>query len=240
MRFGREVNMKTIGLLGGVTWESTVTYYEIINKVVAEKLGGYHSAKSLVYSVDFGEVEQLQSRGDWDGIAALASEDARRLERGGADFIVICANTMHKVAGDMQAAVSIPVFHVVDVTAREIKSGGFSKAILLGTKYTMEQEFYRDRLAECGVEAVIPNKSDRELINGVIYDELCLSIVSEASKRKYLEIIGKLADDKTAVILGCTELGRLIAQEDTDKRLFDTTVIHAEKAALYAIGMYEY
>jgi aspartate racemase len=235
-----EADMKTIGLLGGVTWESTITYYEIINKIVAETLGGFHSAKCLIYSVDFGEVEALQSRGDWDGVAALMSDAAKRLERGGADFIVIGANTMHKVAGAVQSAISIPVMHVVDVTAREMKENGFDKAILLGTKYTMEQDFYKNRLAECGVEAIIPGAADRELINRVIYDELCLSIVSEESKAGYLEIIDKLTDAKTGVILGCTELGRLLTQEDTDKRLFDTAVIHAEKAALYAMGMYEH
>lgn len=232
--------MKTIGLLGGVTWESTVTYYEIINRVVAESLGGYHSAKSLVYSVDFGEVEALRSCGDWDGISALMCDAAKRLERGGADFIVLCANTMHKVADQVQSAVSIPLMHVVDVTAKELKDSGFGKALLLGTKYTMEQDFYRDRLEECGVEAIIPGPADRELINKVIYDELCLSIVSEASKTKYIEIIDRLADSSTGVILGCTELGRLVTEKDTDRRLFDTAVIHAQKAALYAVGKYEY
>jgi aspartate racemase len=230
--------MKTIGLLGGLTWESTVTYYEIINRVVAERLGGYHSAKSLLYSVDFAEVEALQSCGDWDGVAALTCDAARRMECGGADFIVICANTMHKVADQVQSAISIPVFHVVDVTAKELKDNGFDKALLLGTKYTMEQEFYKERMAEFGVEAIIPGTADRELINKVIYDELCLGIVSEASRDRYLGIIDKLADKRTGVILGCTELGRLLRQEDTDKRLFDTTVIHAQKAALYAIGKY--
>lgn len=232
--------MKTIGLLGGVTWESTVTYYEIINKVAAEKLGGFHSAKCLIYSVDFSEVEALQSLGDWNEVAAIMKDAAVRLERGGADFIVICANTIHKVAREIQAAISIPILHVVDVTARELKQAGFDKAVLLGTKYTMEHDFYKDRLAQCGVEAVFPSPADRELINRVIYDELCLGIVFEESKKKYLEIIDRLADDRTAVILGCTDIGRLISQEDTDKRLFDTTIIHARAAALYAMGMYEY
>lgn len=232
--------MKTIGIIGGVTWESTATYYEIINRVVAERLGGYHSARSLVYSVDFGEVEQLQSRGDWEGVAAFMTDAAKRLERGGADFIVISANTMHKVADNVQAAISIPLLHVVDLTARELKDNGFSKALLLGTKYTMEQDFYRDRLASRGVEAITPSKQERELINAVIYDELCLGIVSQSSKAKYLEIIERLADDTTAVILGCTELGRLLGQQDTSRRLFDTTIIHARSAALYAMGMYDY
>jgi aspartate racemase len=232
--------MKTIGLIGGVTWESTVTYYEIINRTVAEKLGGYHSAKSLVYSVDFAEMEKLQSLGDWDGVAALASGAARRLEKGGADFIVVCANTLHKSADAIQASVTIPLFHVVDVTAREIRNSGLERAVLLGTKYTMEQDFYRDRLSKNGVEAVIPGAGDREFINSVIYDELCLGIVSEKSKAGYLDIISRLADERTGVILGCTELGRLISREDTSLPLFDTTVIHAEKAALYSIGMYEY
>lgn len=232
--------MKTIGIIGGVTWESTVTYFEIINKLIAEKLGGFHSAKCVIYSVDFGEVEALQSRGDWDGVAAIMIDAAKRLECGGADCVVISANTMHKVAHEVQSSVSIPVIHVVDVTAAEIKAAGFKKAVLLGTKYTMEQAFYRDRLAECGVEAVIPSPADRAIINSVIYDELCVGIVSEASKMKYLEIIERLADENTAVILGCTELGRLISQQDTDKRLFDTTVIHAQAAAMWAMGIYKY
>lgn len=232
--------MKTIGLLGGVTWESTLTYYEIINRTVAESLGGYHSAKSLVYSVDFGEIEALLSRGDWDGVAALACGAAKRLESGGADFIVLCANTVHKVADRIESAVSIPLMHIVDVTAKELKDSGFDKALLLGTKYTMEQGFYSGRLAKRGVEPIIPGPTDRELIHKVIYDELCLGVVSEASKIKYLEIIGRLADSNTGVILGCTELGRLITEKDTDRRLFDTAVIHAQKAALYAIGEYEY
>jgi aspartate racemase len=232
--------MKIIGIIGGVTWESTVTYYEIINKVIAEKLGGFHSAKCLIYSVDFSEAESLESRGDWEGVAAFMSAAAGKLVSGGAGFIVIGANTIHKVYEQIQAAVPIPVMHIADVTARELKDNGFSRAVLLGTKYTMEQDFYRDRLSECGIEAVIPSPADRELINRVIFDELCLGVVSEKSKAIYLEIIGRLAGDSTGVILGCTELGRLIKQEDTDKRLFDTAVIHAEKAALYSIGMYEY
>lgn len=232
--------MKTIGLIGGVTWESTITYYEIINKVVAEKLGGYHCAKCIIYSVDFAEVEELQSIGDWDGVAAMMADAARRLQKSGADFIVVCANTLHKVADEIQGAISIPLFNVAYVTAREIRSAGFDKAVLLGTKYTMEQDFYRRRLSECGVEAIIPSPADRQLINSVIYGELCKGIASEVSKKKYIEIIDKLAVGNTGVILGCTELGRLISREDTAVPLFDTTVIHAQKAALYSMGMYDY
>jgi len=232
--------MKTIGLIGGVTWKSTVTYYETINKTVGERLGGYRSAKCLIYSVDFGEVEEMQRRGDWDGVAALMSDAARRLKAAGADFIVICANTIHKAAGRIREAVSIPLFHVVDVTAREIKSAGLGKALLLGTKYTMEQDFYRDRLAECGVEAVIPSPHDREIINTVIFEELCRGIVCADSKAMFLEMIGRLSGEKTGVILGCTELGMLITPQDTEIPLFDTAAIHAQKAALYSLGLYEY
>ncbi len=233
--------MKTIGLIGGTTWESTVTYYETINEVVKERLGGYHSAKCVLYSIDFHEIEQLQSRGDWGGIAALLSDKARRLEAFGADFIVLCANTMHKVADKIQREISIPILHVADITAREIKGCGMNKAILLGTKYTMEEEFYIKRLADNGVDAIVPGSAERELVNSVIFDELCFGIISEDSKRRYLDIIGKLAaEGAQAAILGCTELGLLIKQQDTDVRLFDTALLHAKTAALFAMGIYEY
>lgn len=233
--------MKTIGLIGGTTWESTVTYYQIVNEVVKEHLGGYHSAKCAMYSVDFHEIDELQSREDWDGIAELLSGIARRLEAFGADFLVLCANTMHKVADKIQTVISIPVFHVADITACEIKNSGIDKAMLLGTKYTMEEDFYRDRLARNGVEAIIPDKSGREYINSVIFGELCYGIISDESRKRYLEIIDKLAlEGAPAAILGCTELGLLIKQQDTNVRLFDTALLHAEKAALFAMGMYEY
>lgn len=233
--------MKTIGLIGGTTWESTVTYYQIANEVVKEHLGGYHSAKCVMYSVDFHEIDERQKQGDWGGIAQLMSDKARRLEAFGADFIVLCANTMHKVADNIQSAITIPVFHVADITAREIKGHGIGKAILLGTKYTMEEQFYSDRLAKNGIEAIIPDKADRVYINSVIFGELCYGIVSDESKKRYLEIIDKLAaQGAPAAILGCTELGLLIKQQDTDVRLFDTALLHAEKAALFAMGKYEY
>jgi aspartate racemase len=232
-----EVSMKTIGLIGGVTWESTVTYYEIMNRVVAEKLGGYHSAKCLMYSVDFGEIEALQSRGDWDGVAALMSDASKKLERGGADFIVISANTMHKVADSVQAAISVPVFHVVDVTARELKSSGFDKAVLLGTKYTMEQDFYKAKLIDRGIRVMVPEEEDRERINDIIYNELCLGIVSGDSKQKLLRVIEEVTGKGAqGVILGCTEIGLLINQNDTKTPLYDTTLIHGRRAALHAIG----
>ncbi len=233
--------MKTIGLIGGTTWESTITYYEVINETVKEHMGGYHSAKCALYSVDFHEIDELQKQGDWDKIAAMLSGIARRLEAFGADLLVLCANTMHKVADEVEAAISIPLFHVADITAREIKSCGINKAILMGTKYTMEEEFYSDRLAQNGVEAIVPDKADREYINSVIFNELCYGIVSQESKNRFIDIIEKLAaKGAPAAILGCTELGLLIKQKDTSVRLFDTALLHAQKAALYSMGVYEY
>lgn len=231
-----EYSMNTIGLIGGMSWESTTTYYQIINKVVKEKLGGLHSAKCILYSVDFQEIEECQASGDWEKSGEILADAAWKLECAGADFIVICTNTMHKVVPQIDRQISIPILHIADATAEELKRAGIKKVGLLGTKYTMEQDFYKERLIANGIDVIIPDQNDREKINDVIYKELCLGNLSEESKNKYLKIIGNLADcGAQGIILGCTEIGLLVHQEDTSIPLFDTTQIHARSAALNAI-----
>ena len=228
--------MKTIGFIGGMSWESTVTYYQIANTVVKEKLGGLHSAKCFLYSVDFEEIEKCQAEGNWDKSAEILAEAAVNLEKAGADFIVICTNTMHKVAPQIQAKINIPVLHIADATADELIKNGIKKIALLGTKYTMEQDFYKAKLIERGLEVIIPDDEDRVTVNDTIYHELCLGIISETSKKKFLDIIQKLKKKGAeGVILGCTEIGLLVKQADTDVMVFDTTLIHGERAALKAI-----
>ncbi len=227
--------MKTIGLIGGMSWESTVTYYQIINETVKRELGGLHSAKILLYSVDFDEIEKYQATGEWDKSADVLSDAAMRLEKAGADFIVICTNTMHKVAPQIKQHISIPIIHIAEATADVLKSHGISNVGLLGTKYTMKQVFYRQKLVDAGIRVIIPDDADVETVNSVIYDELCLGNIRPESKEKYISIINKMADKGAAgVILGCTEIGLLIKQEDVDLPVFDTTLIHAEKAAFLA------
>lgn len=229
--------MKTIGLIGGMSWESTVTYYKIVNEVIKEKMGGLHSAKVLLYSVDFQEIEACQANGEWDKSADILTEAAMNLERAGADFIVICTNTMHKVAPQIQAKIGIPILHIAEATAQELIEHQIDKVALLGTKYTMKQDFYKEKLIEAGIEVLIPEDEDVELVNHVIYDELCLGIISQTSREKYLQIIEKLKErGAQGVILGCTEIGLLIKQEDTSLPVFDTTQIHGTKAALLALG----
>lgn len=228
--------MKTIGLLGGMSWESTVSYYQLINEGVKERLGGLHSARILLHSVDFAEIEACQSSGDWDRSADILSQAARGLVRAGADFIVICTNTMHKVAPEIKKQVNIPILHIAEMTALELKARGIAKVGLLGTKYTMQQDFYKKVLVDSGIDVVIPNEADMETVNAVIYDELCLGKVLDSSRQAYLRIIRDLADrGAQGVILGCTEIGLLIRQEDTDIPVFDTTEIHARQAALLSI-----
>ncbi len=228
--------MKTIGFIGGMSWESTVTYYQIANTVVKEKLGGLHSAKCFLYSVDFEEIEKCQAEGNWDKSAEILAEAAVNLEKAGADFIVICTNTMHKVAPQIQEKINIPVLHIADATADELIKNGIKKIALLGTKYTMEQDFYKAKLIERGLEVIIPDDEDRVTVNDTIYHELCLGIISETSKKKFLDIIQKLKKKGAeGVILGCTEIGLLVKQADTDVMVFDTTLIHGERAALKAI-----
>ena len=229
--------MKTIGLIGGMSWESTVSYYQLINETIKEKLGGLHSAKILLYSVDFAEIERYQASGDWDKSAEVLSQIAQILEKAGADFIVICTNTMHKVAPQIQKTISIPILHIAQATADALLENGIKKVGLLGTKYTMTQDFYKEKLFEAGLDVVIPDQAGVEEVNRIIYDELCLGQIKESSKQAYLAIIDDLKNaGAEAVILGCTEIGLLVKQEDTDMPLFDTTVIHAQKAAEFAIG----
>ncbi|MDU4959037.1 MAG: aspartate/glutamate racemase family protein [Sporomusaceae bacterium] len=229
--------MKTIGLIGGMSWESTVTYYQIINQTVKNRLGGLHSAKCLLYSVDFAEIERNMTAGDWQKNAEILAAAAVNLEKAGADFIVICTNTMHKLAEQIQAAVSIPLVHIAEATADELKRNKLTKAALLGTKYTMTQDFYKEKLIACGIDVLIPEQEDIETINSIIFNELCLGRISAEAKTSYLAIIEKLTRmGAQGIILGCTEIGLLLNQNDTPAPLFDTTVIHATKAALLATG----
>ena len=228
--------MKTIGLIGGMSWESTVSYYQLINETIKEKLGGLHSAKILLYSVDFAEIECYQASGDWDKSAEVLSQIAQNLEQAGADFIVICTNTMHKVAPQIQKTISIPILHIAQATADALLENGIKKVGLLGTKYTMTQDFYKEKLFEAGLDVVIPDQAGVEEVNRIIYDELCLGQIEESSKQAYLAIIDDLKNaGAEAVILGCTEIGLLVKQEDTDMSLFDTTEIHALRAAEFAV-----
>lgn len=228
--------MKTIGLIGGMSWESTVTYYQVINETIKKQLGGLHSAKCILYSVDFDEIEKYQSSGEWNKSAYVLTEAARALERAGADFIVICTNTMHKVAPEISKKINIPILHIADMTAIELKKSNIKKVGLLGTKYTMQQEFYKNVLKSNGIDVMIPNCSDIETVNHIIYDELCVGVVSKQSKDKYLKIISELSKNGAeGIILGCTEIGLLVKQSDTDVPLFDTTLIHAKRAALQAL-----
>ena len=229
--------MKTIGLLGGMSWESTIPYYRIINEEIRSALGGLHSAKVLLYSVDFQEIEACQAAGDWDRSAALLSDAAAGLERAGADFLVLCTNTMHRVAPQIAGRVGIPLLHIADTVTAALQAEGISRAALLGTKYTMGQALYREKLTQAGIEVLVPEGKDAELVNRVIYDELCLGILSEKSKRSYLRIIGQLTEQGAqGIVLGCTEIGLLIRQEDTGVPLFDTACIHALAAVRYALG----
>lgn len=230
------MNLKTIGLIGGMSWESTVTYYKIINETVKEKLGGLHSAKCILYSVDFQEIEECQANGNWEKSGEILGEAAYNLEKAGADFIVICTNTMHKVVNQIKEKISIPILHIAEMTAEKILEKGLKNIALLGTKYTMEQDFYKSKLIEKGINVIIPDKNDIEIINEVIYDELCLGTINSDSKKKFLEIVDKLRNKGAeGIILGCTEIGLLIKNEDTDVPLFDTAIIHAEQAAMYSI-----
>ena len=230
------MNLKTIGLIGGMSWESTVTYYKIINETVKEKLGGLHSAKCILYSVDFQEIEECQANGNWEKSGEILGEAAYNLEKAGADFIVICTNTMHKVVNQIKEKISIPILHIAEMTAEKILEKGLKNIALLGTKYTMEQDFYKSKLIKKGINVIIPDKNDIEIINEVIYDEICLGIINSNSKKKFLEIVDKLRNKGAeGIILGCTEIGLLIKNEDTDVPLFDTAIIHAEQAAIYSI-----
>lgn len=229
--------MKTIGLLGGMSWESTQWYYQAINKGIKQQLGGLHSAKIALYSVDFAEIEKLQMQGNWQKAGEVLAQAASGIEKCGADFLLICTNTMHKVAPIIQSQLSIPLLHIADATAATLLKQGVSKVGLLGTAFTMEQDFYKGRLEEkYGIEVVIPNKEDRKIIHDVIYEELCLGKIKEHSKKEYLRIISTLErQGAQGVILGCTEIGLLVNQADTTTTLFDTTFIHADAAIQKAL-----
>ncbi|MCR4536501.1 aspartate/glutamate racemase family protein [Shewanella xiamenensis] len=230
--------MKTIGMLGGMSWESTASYYKAINESVRHKLGGLHSAKICMYSVDFNEIERLQHQGKWAETAKILSKAASRIEAGGADFLLICTNTMHKVASEIESSVSIPILHIADATAKKLVSDGIKKVGLLGTRFTMEQDFYKQRIIDrFGVEVIVPNTDEQTVIHDIIYNELCLGIIKQNSRNQYLEIInGLYQQGAEAIILGCTEIALLVQQEHTDIPLYDTTAIHAEEAVLLSLG----
>jgi len=229
--------VKTIGLIGGMSWESSIEYYRIINESVREKLGDLHSAKSLMYSVDFAEVEALQHQGKWEEATRLMIEAARHVEVGGADFVIICTNTMHRMADEVQEHIGIPLLHIADATAENIKMRGLGRVGLLGTKFTMEEEFYKGRLVnKHGLEVLIPGPEDRDVVHQVIYDELVVGKIRPASKARYIRIMeGMVAGGVEGIILGCTEIGLLVGPEDVRVPVFDTTRIHAVGAVEYAL-----
>ncbi|MCL6269604.1 aspartate/glutamate racemase family protein [Sansalvadorimonas sp. 2012CJ34-2] len=229
--------MKTIGLLGGMSWESTLSYYKAINEGIKEKLGGLNSAKLCLYSVNFDEIEKLQHQGKWNETADILSQAALSVEKGGADFILICTNTMHKVAPQIENNISIPILHIADATAEKLLENNISKVGLLGTTFTMEQGFYKGRLTEkFGIDVIVPAEDDRQKVHDIIYQELCRGEIRDSSRSIYIEIINKLREQGAeAVILGCTEIALLVKQQHTDVPLFDTTAIHAEAAVRLAI-----
>lgn len=229
--------MKTVGLLGGMSWESTVGYYKAINQGIKQSLGGLHSAKIALFSVDFDQIEKCQFNGDWDETAKILSEAAKNVQLAGADFLLICTNTMHKVAPQIEEAIDIPILHVADATAEVLLEKGIKTVGLLGTAYTMEQDFYKGRLKNnFGLTVLVPNKQDRKIVHDVIYNELCLGIINSSSKHEYVRIIEALANKGAeAVILGCTEIGLLVEQTDTHTTLLDTTNIHTQKAVEWAL-----
>jgi aspartate racemase len=230
--------MKVIGLIGGMSWESTVPYYRQVNEVVRERLGGLHSAKLVLYSVDFHDVERLQRSADWQAAGALLAAAGRAVQSAGADFLVLCTNTMHKVAPAIEAAVDIPLLHIADPTAEAVRSAGLATVGLLGTRFTMEEAFYKDRLRDHhGLQVLIPGAKEREVVHRVIYDELCLGRIVPGSRAAYRRVIDDLIGrGAEAVILGCTEIGLLIAPTDAAVPLFDTTALHARKAAEKALA----
>jgi aspartate racemase len=224
--------MKTVGLIGGMSWESTATYYRLINQGIRNRCGGLHSAKMLLYSVDFAEIEELQSSGRWDEAGQLLAEAAVRLEKGGADLLLICTNTMHKVADQVVAAVTLPLIHIAEATGAKIVQDGIEAVGLLGTRFTMEEQFYRSVLEDTfELRVVVPAADDRRLVDKVIFDELCRGVIADNSRQEYLRIVDSLAAQGCgAIILGCTEIALLIGSGDTDLKLYDTTEIHARQA----------
>lgn len=230
--------MKIVGLLGGMSWQSTIPYYRILNEAVGERLGGLHSAKIVLYSIDFAEMERLQMAGDWDAAGGMLVDAAERLERAGAECIVICTNTMHLVADRIAARVGIPLLHIADATVAAVRARGLTTVALLGTRFTMEQDFYRGRLEAQGLRVVVPDAEGREVIHRVIYEELCLGRIEAASREACVGIIRSLVErGAEGVILGCTEIGLLIGEADSPVPVFDTTAIHARAAAEFALGV---
>ncbi len=228
--------MKTIGLIGGMSWESTIPYYRIINEAVKDRLGGLHSAKIILYSVEFDEIERCQSSGDWEKSGGILGRAAQGLEAAGADFLLICTNTMHKVAPQIASMVHIPILHIADAAAGALEQHRIRRVGLLGTKYTMTQDFYKQRLTDRGIDVLIPDEADIDLVNDVIFHELCVGELKDASRREFQRIIGRLAErGAEGVILGCTEIGLLIHQADSPLPVFDTTLIHARRAAELAL-----
>ncbi|MDV7338393.1 aspartate/glutamate racemase family protein [Terasakiella sp. A23] len=229
--------MKCIGMLGGMSWESTQSYYKGLNKGVKDRLGGLHSARISLHSVDFAEIEKLQHAGDWDKTAKILTEAAVGVEKSGADFLMICTNTMHKVAPAIEEALTIPLLHIADATGQKLKEDGIKRVGLLGTKFTMEQDFYKGYLTQHhGIEVMVPDEAQREWVHQIIYDELCLGEIKEDSRKLYLAIIEDMAEEGCeAVILGCTEIALLVQQDQTDVPLYDTTQIHVEKAIDWAL-----
>ena len=229
--------MKTIGLIGGMSWESTTVYYQLLNRMAREQLGGLHSARLLLWSFDFAEIEAMQAKGDWDGATRAMMDAARALERGGADCIVICTNTMHKMADAVQQAVKIPLIHIADATATAIKASGSVRPLLLATRYTMEQDFYKGHLRDNhGIETMVPDEAGRTLVHEIIYNELCQGIIKPASKQAYLDVVRQAqGEGADGVIFGCTEVGLLISQTDFDLPVFDTTALHAKAALDFAL-----
>jgi aspartate racemase len=228
--------LKTIGLIGGMSWESSTEYYRLINEEIKNKLGGLHSAKCILYSVDFDEIERYQADGDWESAGIILGNVALSLEKAGADFIVICTNTMHKVINYIDEKINIPILHIADATANQIQKSKIKTVGLLGTKYTMMQDFYKSRIEANGIKVLIPDKEDIELINEVIYEELCLGKIERTSKEYYKKVIKKLVDKGAeGIILGCTEIGLLVKPEDSEVPIFDTTVIHAIESVKQAI-----
>lgn len=228
--------MKTIGMLGGMSWESTATYYKTINEEIKSHLGGLHSAKICMYSVDFGEIEELQHHGKWDETARILSNGAKSVEAGGADFLLICTNTMHKVAPEIQSAISIPILHIADATAEKLLEDNIKRVGLLGTRFTMEQDFYKGRMAEkFGIAVIVPDSEQQQVVHDIIYTELCLGKINDDSRQKYLGIINDLHEQGAeAIILGCTEIALLIQQQHTSVPVYDTTEIHSVHAVKLA------
>ena len=228
--------MKTIGLIGGMSWESTITYYSIINEYVKKTLGGLHSAKIILYSVEFDEIEKCQSTGNWEKSADILGDAACKLEKAGADMVLICTNTMHKVYSQIQSHVSVPVIHIADATADALQKDRVSKVALLGTRYTMREDFYKSRLIDRGFEVLIPENEDIDIVNRIIFDELCVGEIKDDSRREFIRIIENFASKGAkAVILGCTEIGLLVGEKDSPIAIYDTTIIHATKAAQMAL-----